>query len=110
VLENPLIQETEKEIQCHPAWHGQITGMYVEAILRGHPPLTYLLRTGEAPYYYYLSFVQKDHSFCHRPFTIKSFGKPTPLDQLIEQLMDCDKQQAIPLLKQAPLTTLCLSD
>jgi hypothetical protein len=61
----------EMEILSHPAWHGDISGVECEDLLRGLIPGSYLLREGERKFQYYLSFVIGDSfSFKHQPFLI----------------------------------------
>jgi hypothetical protein len=65
------MKEREVEILSHPAWHGDISGVECEDLLRGLIPGSYLLREGERKFQYYLSFVIGDSfSFKHQPFLI----------------------------------------
>jgi hypothetical protein len=66
---NPWVQEKINEITTHCAWHGDLTGIEAEALLRLKPSFTYLLRQGEKRDHFYLSFV-KGEEFNHLPFTI----------------------------------------
>ena len=65
------MEEREMEIFSHSAWHGDISGVECEDLLRGLTPGSYLLREGERKFQYYLSFVIGDSfSFKHQPFLI----------------------------------------
>lgn len=65
-------QATEPQVEQHPAWHGMIAGLEAEDRLRGHKPSVYLLRKGEIPNHYYVSFVLPDGTFKHQPFMVRS--------------------------------------
>lgn len=103
-------QEKEAEIEKHGAWHGMITGMFCEGVLRDRTPYTYLIRQGEIPHHYYLSFVREDGTFHHQPFVLewKSEGwfyrnfnlhYSTTLEGLIPKIIHCEASQCIPLTK-----------
>jgi hypothetical protein len=66
---NPWVQEKIGEIESHLSWHGGLTGIEAEALLRGQPSFTYLLRQGEKYDHFYLSYVNGSE-FNHLPFTI----------------------------------------
>ncbi len=66
---NPWIQEKTNEITSHCAWHGDLTGIEAEALLRLKPSFTYLLRQGEKADHFYLSYVEGER-FNHLPFTL----------------------------------------
>lgn len=66
---NPWVQEKINEITSHKAWHGELTGIEAEALLRMKPSFTYLVRQGEKMDHFYLSFVRGE-DFYHLPFTI----------------------------------------
>jgi hypothetical protein len=70
---SPWIQEKIKEVMTHCAWHGELTGIEAEALLRQKPSFSYLLRQGEKIDHFYLSFVkncEQGDDFFHLPFTI----------------------------------------
>jgi hypothetical protein len=105
------VEGKQKEIEAHAAWHGKISGMYCEALLREHPAFTYLLRTGEEEGHFYMSFVQAPVSFKHQPFVIRfslngwfyqnGYTGITPtVDELIPLIMHCSPEQCRPLMKQ----------
>ncbi len=117
--EHLWVQKKQKEIETHVAWHGKISGMYCEALLREHSAFTYLLRTGEEEGHFYLSFVQSPLSFKHQPFVIRFSVKGwfyqngytgiTPdLDELISLIMHCSSEQCRPLVKQEELRSFNL--
>ncbi len=66
---NPWVQEKLNEITSHCAWHGELTGIEAEALLRLKPSFTYLVRQGEKVDHFYLSFVEGEE-FSHLPFTL----------------------------------------
>lgn len=65
----PWFQEKIEELMAHPAWHGEVSGIEAEALLRNHPSYTYLLRQGEKHDQFYLSY-SKGTDLLHLPFTI----------------------------------------
>ena len=107
------LEEKEKDILSHPAWHGSLSGIECENVLRGKIPGTYLLRVGEKSFQYYLSFViENPFSFKHQPFLIIgeesnfSWGYRngvtrwcSSLDDLISFAMHCKIEDCFPLLK-----------
>lgn len=104
-------QEKQIEIQNHVAWHGLITGMFCEGILRDREPFTYVIRQGEKPFHFYLSFVRAHNTFQHQPFIVewKKDGwfymnciphHSDSLEGLIPQIMHCEAAKCIPLTKQ----------
>ncbi len=109
LLENNWIQNKQKEIENHVAWHGKITGMLCEALLRDQSPFTYLLRAGEEELHYYLSFVQAPVTFKHQPFIIEFSVKgwfyrngytgiaPT-VEEIIPMIMHCSPEECHPLI------------
>jgi hypothetical protein len=65
------IDKLEQEVCAHLAWHGPLLGVESEALLKGRPTLSYLLRSGEAKSHYYLSYVaEAPFTYKHQPFTI----------------------------------------
>ena len=54
---NLEVQKKKDEIISHSAWHGDLTGVEAESLLRFQSSGTYLLRKGERDGLYYLSFV-----------------------------------------------------
>lgn len=106
------IAEKENEITSHPAWYDRLNGMDCEALLRGMPTGTFLLRQGEDQYHYYLSYVIGEYSYKHQPFIIKfssrgwfyQNGNTDFRDRLVELIpaaMHCNEGQCIPLIKNA---------
>jgi hypothetical protein len=76
VLKNLYEGQSEMEIEqleilSHTAWHGDLSGMECEDILRGLLPGSFLLRAGERKFQYYLSYVvENSFTFKHQPFSI----------------------------------------
>ncbi|MGH2611423.1 MAG: SH2 domain-containing protein [Rhabdochlamydiaceae bacterium] len=108
------IREREMEILLHLGWHGDISGIECEDLLRGLIPGSYLLREGEREFQYYLSFVLGDpFSFKHQPFLIVKDHSQiiwgyrngahrwiSTLDSLIPMVMHCALDQCYPLQKK----------
>lgn len=103
--------EKEEEIQCHLAWHGMITGILCEAILRDRAPYTYLLRQGEELHHYYCSFVREDGRFHHQPFIVEASRQAwfylnfthhnsETLEGLIPKILHCEKEKCLSLTKE----------
>jgi hypothetical protein len=103
----------EKSILLHPAWHGKITGLESEALLKFRHPYSYLLREGEKRSHYYVSFVAADQSTRHQPFAIiytkagwycrqgTEYGPfiTQTVDDLIPRIMHCNIEDCKPLMK-----------
>lgn len=111
-IDHLWLKEKEDEITSHPAWHGCLNGMDCEALLRGMPSGTYLLRQGEDQYHYYLSYVIGEYFYKHQPFIIKfstrgwfyqngCSGFRDRLIELIPMAMHCDESQCTPLIKNS---------
>lgn len=66
---SPWVQEKINEITTHCSWHGELTGIEAEALLRQKSSFSYLLRQGEKIDHFYLSYVKGD-DFYHLPFTL----------------------------------------
>ncbi len=96
----------EQEIANHPAWHGHMSGLAAEKLIRGRKtPYLYLLRAGENAMDYYVTYVLPDLSIQHRPFIIwvtpegwhygnGGFGGPftsASIDDVIHLIMHCNK-------------------
>jgi hypothetical protein len=108
---NPWIQEKLDEITSHSAWHGELTGVDSELLLRMNCSFTYLLRQGEKADHFYLSFI-RGGEFCHLPFTIDYSSHqwyylnthPHFVDDLevfIPEIMHKEAGECFPLLKTA---------
>lgn len=104
-------QEKERELENHSAWHGKITGMFCEGVLRDRAPCSYILRAGESQHHYYLSFVKEDGTFHHQPFVVEwksegwfyRNGNPhysSTLEGIIPKIMHCEASKCIPLSKE----------
>ncbi len=65
----PWVQEKMNELMTHPAWHGEVSGLEAEGLLRRQKSFTYLLRQGEKIDQFYLSYI-KGTDLLHLPFTI----------------------------------------
>lgn len=112
-----LKQECQEEsliiqgIEQHAAWHGKMSGLKAEKLLRGRKiPYLYVLRAGEFEGDYYVTFVRADLSVHHQPFviTVKSegwffeqggqggpFPQSTSIDDVLHLMMHCNKQAPI---------------
>ena len=60
----------EESIVAHPAWQGRLAGLEAEALLKECKIYTFLLREGEKPSHYYISFAEGGRSVRHQPFAI----------------------------------------
>src|SRR5262249_22040524 len=100
------------EIEQHPAWLGTISGLRAEKLLRSYTrPYLYILRSGEGPGNYYLTFIQADLTIKHQPFLItetnrgwhfENGGAGGPFltesfDEVLHLIMHCTPQDPTPL-------------
>ncbi len=106
-------------IKCHPAWHGDIPGIYAEQMFEDRSiPYVYMIRQGEASLrkdeeHYYITFVLPDQTIKHQPLVIHyeqhgwryTNGRPAglfhfmSLDPVLHEIMHCEKDECIPLAK-----------
>ncbi len=103
----------EQEIFAHPAWHGEMIGLDCENLLRGKPTFSYLLRSGEVRFHYYLSYVvESPFQYKHQPFMVSleesrlGWGYrnlhnwwASKLEDLIPLILHQPKEQCLPILK-----------
>jgi hypothetical protein len=118
LLQEQTVISIFNEIKAHPAWHGMISGMNAEKMLRGRKiPYLYLLRAGEfedeRETDYYVTFTLPTLSIMHQPFTITTTpqgwyfeqgtgGGPfthASLDDVLHLIMHCHKDACSPLKK-----------
>jgi hypothetical protein len=100
-----------EEIENHQAWHGHMSGLVAEKLLRGtKTPYLYLLRSGEQEGDYYVTYVLPDLNVKHQPFIITStsegwhcqnggaFGPLTTasFDDILHLIMHCGKLEPKP--------------
>lgn len=106
------IKKNNDRITSHPAWVGEVSEEEANQLLKGKSALTYILRSAEKEYAYFISFVQQDQSIKHQYFTLEldrkgwyykngivykngiATGIPTEIiseniDDLIPQMMHC---------------------
>lgn len=111
LLEQPItILST---IRLHPAWLGHVSGLKAEKMLRGRNlPYLYVLRDGEFPGEYYVTFLHADLTVRHQPFVItvdiqgwyyENAGGGGPytdetIDHVLHLIMHCQKGQNTPFL------------
>lgn len=74
-FELPTLSSVDQEIQNHPAWVGNISGLVAEKMLRGlNIPFLFILRAGEHTTDnqtdYYVTFVNADGQVKHQPFVV----------------------------------------
>ncbi len=102
-----LIQ-AQVEIQQRPEWHGILSEVDAEKLLKQQPPNTYLLRGTHQQDKFYLSFVQSDLKIEHRYFMMDDRKKEwfykngdphhiTSIQLLIPGIMHCQPYECIPL-------------
>lgn len=116
-MSSSLKQECKNEssiiqgIEAHPAWHGRMSGLDAEKLLRGRKiPYLYILRDGEYEMDYYVTFVLPDLSIRHQPFVITvapegwsfeqggqggPFASTVSIDDVLHLMMHCGKQAPI---------------
>lgn len=100
-----------EEIETHQAWHGHMSGLVAEKLLRGkNTPYLYLLRSGEHEGDYYVTYLLPDLTVKHQPFIITStsegwhcqnggnFGSLTTasFDDILHLIMHCGKLEPKP--------------
>lgn len=107
------LMEKEQEIYANATWHGLLMGLECEEILRGKETYSYLLRTGEDRFHYYLSYVlEAPYVYKHQPFAIAlsdmelGWGYQnghthwaSKLEDLIHLIIHQPIEKCIPLLK-----------
>jgi len=110
-IDSEYMERLEHTIHTHPAWHGHLNGMACEALLRGAPPLSYLLRAGEERFHFYLSFVyENSFSFKHQPFILDKSSQgwfyrnggtryASSLEELIPLILHCEAAEGLPIAK-----------
>jgi hypothetical protein len=94
----------------HAAWHGGLPGLVAEKMIRGfNTPYTYLMREGEMPGHYYVTFLDAQLTVRHQPFVITmtpqgwhyenlATGGPyaeASIDDVIHLIMHCKKEQCV---------------
>ena len=99
-----------REIEEHPAWHGRVSGLEAEKMMRGRKiPYLYILRAGEYETDYYVTFLLPDLSIKHQPFIItdtaegwyfENTGGGGPfttasIDDVLHLIMHCGKQAPV---------------
>ena len=101
------INAVKQSILEHPAWLGPITGLKAEKLLRqeARQPYEFVLRSGEAPCNYYVTFMLPDLSVKHQPFLItvnedgwysENIGRRGPfneetIEDVLHLIMHCQK-------------------
>jgi SH2 domain-containing protein len=92
----------------HLAWWGEIKAEEAENYLNGKSSGTYLLRSGETPSEFWVSFLNPKHQVIHTHFEFVSSrelfrnGDPDrflPLEELIPEMMDLSALECLPLGK-----------
>ncbi len=99
-LQDPMLAT----LKLHPAWKNDFTLFQSETLLKNHPPYTYLLRPGETPYHFLISYVKNDSTIQHIPFKIELTLRKwsyrngigiisEDLDEFIPLVMHCKKNE-----------------
>lgn len=105
------------EIESHPSWLGNISGLKAERMLKKwKKPYLYVLRSGEnageTETDFYVSFILPDLSIRHQPFIITlsqegwywantGGGGPNTeasIEDVLHLMMHCDKHECVPLI------------
>ncbi|MEI6242135.1 MAG: hypothetical protein WCP39_01875 [Chlamydiota bacterium] len=104
-----------EEIETHPSWHGLMSGLHAEKILRDRKiPYLYLLRAGELKNDYYVTFILPDFSIKHQPFIItdsfegwyyENAGGGGPyieesIEDVLHLIMHCQKKDCVAFEKE----------
>jgi hypothetical protein len=112
IIQELFTSSIEYGIQLHPAWMGHVSGLTAEKLLRGRKiPYLYVLRQGEQPSDYYVTYLLPDLSIAHRPFVItiddsgwyyENTGGGGPytnagIEDVLHLIMHCGKDQCVPL-------------
>lgn len=111
VFQNSENIDIQEKLESHPGWHGHLAGLAAEKSLRGRAPYTYLLRTGEFPLNYYVSFVLPDLSIRHQPIVITVYENTwycenaatigpyfdESIGEMIHLVMHCKQDECTPL-------------
>lgn len=105
-----VVYPIQAEIESHPAWHGHITGLHAEDLLKDLPPYTFLIRAGETPVNYYISYVEKDGMRQHRAFVVtfdahswgyrnavKTGPNTQPFTDFIHKIIHCEQEECKPM-------------
>ena len=114
LLKSFIASSIEDEIQMHPAWLGNVSGLKAEKMLRGrYKPFLYILRAGEQARDYYVTFVATDYTIRHQPFVItaapegwyiENGGGTGPhthanIDDVIHSVMHCNVGECMPFIQ-----------
>jgi hypothetical protein len=116
ILSRSVTDAIHEEIRSNLAWHGNVSGLSAEKKLRGRKtPYLYLLRAGELDLGdqkdYYVSYILKDGTIKHQPFTIteapegwyyENAGGGGPylnasILDVLHLIMHCEKGEIVPL-------------
>jgi hypothetical protein len=112
-IQESWMQTMKEAIMNHHAWHGKISGMLCETVLRDLPVNTYLIRQGEEEFHFYLSFVHGEKNcFKHQPFMIDNDSRQwfyrnftqhwaSTVEGLIPLIMHCPSNNCLPLEPKA---------
>jgi hypothetical protein len=119
-LDKLKVRAIHRDIETHPAWYGNISGLAADKMLRGRKtPYVFFLRTGEKwsnttnETNYYVSFLLPDLTIRHQPFTVtvteegwyyENTGGGGPythesIEDVLHLIMHCQKGECIPLNK-----------
>lgn len=100
-----------QEIESHSAWHGHMSGLVAEKLIRGkNTPYLYLLRSGEHEGDYYVTYLLPDLTVKHQPFIITSTNEgwhcqnggnwenltTASFDDILHLIMHCGKLEPKP--------------
>lgn len=117
LLKETPVSMVDRDIELHPAWLGQVTGLKAEKMMRGKKAYMYVLRTGEPSDQpnvtnFYVTFVNADLTVKHQPFVVtltpqgwmfENYGCVGPfmnvtIDDVLHSIMHCQKGENTPLV------------
>ncbi len=95
-------------IKLHEAWKEKLSLIECESLLQNHSPFTYVLRQGDSPYQFFISYVEIGLKIKHVPFKLElttrkwSYRNGTGiindnLNEFIPMVMHCLASQCKPL-------------
>jgi hypothetical protein len=106
-IQGSWFQEKMQTLITNAGWHGSLSGVESEALLRGNENFVYILRQGEKSDQFYLTFV-RETEFIHLPFTVDYSTEQwfyrnniphfsSDLDTFIPEIMHCEQKDCKPL-------------
>lgn len=106
------VQNSQDQIKAHPAWHCPISAIESEIILKNEKAFTYLLRSGEDKYSYFISFVEEKGSIKHQFFVLELdrkgwYYRNGTVDSCVTEIISKDLTELIPLMMHCDFSVCC---